>query len=48
MERNLPITILRPSIVTSTEVEPTKGWIDNMNGPVGLGLAGATGIKRVM
>lgn len=47
-ETGLPITILRPSIITSTEVEPCPGWIDNFNGPVGLGIAGATGIKRVM
>jgi alcohol-forming fatty acyl-CoA reductase len=29
----IPITIVRPSIVVGTEVEPIEGWNDNFNGP---------------
>lgn len=29
----IPITILRPSIVVGTEAEPIGGWNDNFNGP---------------
>ena len=35
-DKGLPITIFRPSIITSSEVEPFPGFIDNFNGPVGL------------
>jgi nucleoside-diphosphate-sugar epimerase len=29
----IPITIVRPSIVVGTEAEPIGGWNDNFNGP---------------
>lgn len=32
-KNQIPITIVRPSIVTGTEVEPVEGWNDNFNGP---------------
>lgn len=44
----IPIAIVRPSIVTGTEVEPFPGWCDNFNGPVGLLTACGVGIMRTM
>lgn len=32
-KNDLPITIVRPSIVVGTEIEPFGGWNDNFNGP---------------
>ena len=34
----LPVCIVRPSIVVSTWREPMQGWVDNLNGPTGLFL----------
>jgi len=47
-KQQLPITIVRPSIVTGSEKEPIKGWCDNFNGPVGLLTACGIGIMRTM
>jgi alcohol-forming fatty acyl-CoA reductase len=44
----IPITIVRPSIVTGSEKEPITGWCDNFNGPVGLLTACGIGIMRTM
>ncbi|CAO1421565.1 unnamed protein product [Diamesa serratosioi] len=44
----LPIVIVRPSIVTGSEREPFPGWCDNFNGPVGLLVACGIGIMRTM
>lgn len=44
----LPIVIVRPSIVTGSETEPFPGWCDNFNGPVGLLVACGIGIMRTM
>jgi fatty acyl-CoA reductase len=33
---NLPLIIVRPSIIGSTWREPLPGWTDNMNGPTGI------------
>jgi fatty acyl-CoA reductase len=44
----LPIVILRPSIVIGTEREPYPGWCNNFNGPVGLLVACGYGILRTM
>ena len=35
----MPLTIVRPSIVTASWKEPFPGWIDNYNGPSGLYVA---------
>lgn len=32
----LPISIVRPSIVTSSVEEPFPGWVDNVNGITGI------------
>lgn len=33
-EKNLPISIVRPSIITCAEVEPFPGWMDPYNGAI--------------
>jgi len=45
---NLPLCILRPSIVTASWLEPLPGWIDVMFGPAGLFLAAGMGALKVM
>ncbi|CAG9772444.1 unnamed protein product [Ceutorhynchus assimilis] len=44
----VPTIICRPSVVVSTILEPFEGWIDNFNGPVGLLLAGGSGLLRTV
>ncbi|CRK98511.1 CLUMA_CG011867, isoform A [Clunio marinus] len=46
-EYNLPVIIYRPSIVTASEVEPVPGYLDNLNGPVGLIIAAQLGLYHV-
>jgi fatty acyl-CoA reductase len=45
---HLPITIVRPSIIGSTWLEPTPGWIDNLNGATGMMTAQYKGILRII
>lgn len=40
------IVIVRPSIVMSSLKEPYEGWVDTINGPVGLSMLGALGILQ--
>lgn len=42
----LPIAIVRPSIVTPSIRDPIPGWVDNVNGPMGLGVLASLGILR--
>ncbi|XP_065219547.1 putative fatty acyl-CoA reductase CG5065 [Planococcus citri] len=44
----LPIAIVRPSIVIPSIKEPLPGWVDSLNGPVGLLIAGGKGVMRSM
>ncbi|CAG9854988.1 unnamed protein product [Phyllotreta striolata] len=44
----LNIAITRPSIVTCVAKEPIPGWVDNLNGPTGIIVAGGKGILRTM
>ncbi|CAH0602038.1 unnamed protein product [Chrysodeixis includens] len=44
----LPIVIVRPSIVISSAEEPIPGWIENFNGPVGIFVACGKGIMRTI
>ncbi|XP_063837301.1 putative fatty acyl-CoA reductase CG5065 [Ostrinia nubilalis] len=44
----LPVVIARPSIVCPTYREPVAGWVDNLNGPVGLMLGAGKGVIRTM
>jgi len=43
---DLPVSIVRPSIVVSTWKEPVPGWVDNLNGPTGLFLIAGIGVMR--
>lgn len=45
---DLPLCILRPSIVTAAIQEPIPGWIDVLLGPAGLFVATGVGALRVM
>ncbi|XP_015440371.1 PREDICTED: putative fatty acyl-CoA reductase CG5065 [Dufourea novaeangliae] len=45
---NLPCSIARPSIVTPAWGEPMPGWVDNLNGPVGLIVGAGKGVIRSM
>ncbi|CAL7945457.1 unnamed protein product [Xylocopa violacea] len=45
---DLPCCIARPSIVTPAIKEPLPGWVDNLNGPVGLIVGGGKGVIRTM
>lgn len=40
------VVIVRPSIVMSSISEPAEGWVDTINGPVGLSVLGALGILQ--
>lgn len=42
----LPIAIVRPSIVIPSVKDPVPGWVDNVNGPMGLGVLASLGILR--
>jgi len=45
---NLPVVILRPSVVVPIWKEPIPGWTDNINGPAGLLIAAGKGVLRTM
>jgi fatty acyl-CoA reductase len=44
----LPIIIIRPSIIGAMWKDPLPGWVDNLNGATGLFLAVGNGILRQM
>jgi fatty acyl-CoA reductase len=35
---DLPLAIIRPSIVVAAWKDPMPGWVDNLNGPTGTRL----------
>ncbi|XP_064601649.1 fatty acyl-CoA reductase 1-like [Liolophura sinensis] len=45
---DIPVAIVRPSIVGATWLEPVPGWVDNFNGPTGLLAAIGKGVLRIM
>ncbi|CAG9814945.1 unnamed protein product, partial [Phaedon cochleariae] len=45
---NLPVVIMRPSIVIPVWKEPIPGWTDNINGPAGLLIGAGKGVIRTM
>ncbi|KAG5684378.1 hypothetical protein PVAND_013613 [Polypedilum vanderplanki] len=47
-ETKLPLCIVRPSVVGASYSEPVKGWIDTLNGPGGVVLAGGKGVLRCL
>uniref|UniRef100_A0A146M6I1 Fatty acyl-CoA reductase n=2 Tax=Lygus hesperus TaxID=30085 RepID=A0A146M6I1_LYGHE len=44
----MPVCIVRPSIVCPAVEEPLPGWVDNLHGPVGLLVGGGKGVIRSM
>ncbi|KAI8434832.1 hypothetical protein MSG28_003331 [Choristoneura fumiferana] len=44
----LPSVIVRPSIVTPSYKDPIPGWVDNLNGPIGLMVGAGKGVIRSM
>ncbi|XP_054286773.1 putative fatty acyl-CoA reductase CG5065 [Macrosteles quadrilineatus] len=44
----IPCAIARPSIVTPAYREPVPGWVDNLNGPVGVMVGAGKGVIRSM
>lgn len=42
----LPVCIVRPSIVCPSAREPFPGWVDSLNGPPGIIIAGGKGALR--
>ncbi|XP_073847273.1 putative fatty acyl-CoA reductase CG5065 isoform X1 [Musca autumnalis] len=44
----MPVIIARPSIVSPAYKDPLPGWVDSLNGPVGVMTAGARGVLRSM
>ncbi|XP_018563270.1 putative fatty acyl-CoA reductase CG5065 [Anoplophora glabripennis] len=45
---NMPVAIIRPSIVIPAVDEPVPGWVDSLNGPVGLLVGAGKGVIRSM
>lgn len=46
IKNGLPVCIVRPSIVCPSYEEPMPGWVDSMNGPPGIIIAGGKGALR--
>lgn len=46
--RDIPLVIIRPSIVCSSLSDPLPGWIDNYNGVVGIVVAVGKGLLRTL
>ncbi|GJQ68244.1 hypothetical protein Trydic_g16857 [Trypoxylus dichotomus] len=46
--KSMTVAIVRPSIVTPAVSDPIPGWVDNLNGPVGVLVAAGKGVLRVM
>ncbi|XP_030573915.1 fatty acyl-CoA reductase wat-like [Drosophila novamexicana] len=46
--RDLPICIFRPGMILPSIREPSKGWIDNLYGPISIVYGAALGVVRVM
>uniref|UniRef100_A0A182NNF0 Fatty acyl-CoA reductase n=1 Tax=Anopheles dirus TaxID=7168 RepID=A0A182NNF0_9DIPT len=42
----VPLAIVRPSVVMFTIQEPMAGWVDNFNGPTGMLISAGIGITR--
>ncbi|KAL1138004.1 hypothetical protein AAG570_009699 [Ranatra chinensis] len=44
----LPACVMRPSIVTPIIQDPVRGWVDTLNGPVGVLVGAGKGVIRSM
>ncbi|XP_054002362.1 fatty acyl-CoA reductase wat-like [Hylaeus anthracinus] len=45
---DLPVCIVRPSIVISTDKEPLHGWTNNLYGATGVVMAAGVGLMRTL
>jgi len=45
---DLPVVIMRPSIVVASVKEPIPGWVDNLNGPTGIIAAAGVGLMQTI
>ncbi|CAG9853653.1 unnamed protein product [Phyllotreta striolata] len=45
---NFPVCIIRPAIVIPSVSEPVPGWVDSLNGPIGLLVGAGKGVIRSM
>jgi fatty acyl-CoA reductase len=45
---DIPVVIARPSIVVPSWNEPMPGWVDSLNGPIGIMVGGGKGVIRSM
>lgn len=46
--KEVPLVIVRPAIVIPTLREPIPGWVDTLNGPMGVLAASGKGVMRSM
>jgi len=46
--KNLPVGVVRPSMIVATDTEPVSGWINNFYGPTGVVAATGLGVMRCM
>ena len=46
--KNLPVVIVRPSVICPSYQEPMPGWVDSINGPMGVLLGASSGILRTV
>jgi len=44
----LPVAVMRPSIVSASWREPYPGWVDNFNGPSGIMAGAGKGVFRTL
>jgi alcohol-forming fatty acyl-CoA reductase len=47
-ENGMPITIVRPTVVMPSLSDPIPGWVDSLNGVVGIFYAAGKGVLRSM
>ncbi|XP_063221090.1 fatty acyl-CoA reductase wat-like isoform X2 [Bacillus rossius redtenbacheri] len=45
--KDLPVSVVRPSMVVNTYYEPVRGWVDNMYGPIAICCGVGTGLMHV-
>lgn len=46
--KQIPIAIVRPSIVCPSYEEPHPGWVDTVNGPMGVLIGASSGLLRTV
>lgn len=47
-DQKMPVLIVRPSIVTPAVSTPLPGWVDSLNGPIGIMVGAGKGVIRSM